>query len=359
MKFCLLNPCILISQWKYHGVDWTHRGIPRIPRKLEPERLEQFFIANDIIDEKKSSTLLAIIGPAAYRVIGNLVAPSKPAEVSYARIIAVMIEFYNPKPLVTVQRFKFYSRFRQSEESISTFVAELRHIAKDCDFDTALETNLRDRLVCGIADQVIQKRLLSEHKLTFEKAFRIAQSHESATKNVVTLQGPHQLRTNDTVGSPCYRCGRKGHKQDQCRFKTATCHHCGKVGHIQPVCRSRSASSDSTHRPSSDSYRSSDSVRSTDSTRTPRRSSDSPRYRSSDSFRSTDSTPRRSSDSSRYRSPSTSIKQISEDHEPREEEYSLFTLPSGSHALLYEMVIVNEVPISMEIASFTVISKKT
>ena len=54
-----------------------------------------FFIVNDIIDEKKSSTLLAIIGPAAYRVIGNLVAPSKPAEVSYARIIAVMMEFYN------------------------------------------------------------------------------------------------------------------------------------------------------------------------------------------------------------------------------------------------------------------------
>ena len=237
----------------------------------------------------------------------------------------------------------------------------MRHIAKDCDFDTALETNLRDRLVCGIADQVIQKRLLSEHKLTFEKAFRIAQSHESATKNVVTLQGPHQLRTNDTVGSPCYRCGRKGHKQDQCRFKTATCHHCGKVGHIQPVCRSRSGSSDSTHRPPSDSYhsyRSSDSVRSTDSTRTPRRSSNSPRYRSS-------FVPlilhlvRRSSDSSRYRSPSASIKQISENYEPREEEYSLFTLPSGSHALLYEMVIVNEVPISMEIASFTVISKKT
>ena len=48
------------------------------------ERLEQFFIANVIIDENKSSTLLAIIGPAAYRVIGNLVAPSKPAEVSYA-----------------------------------------------------------------------------------------------------------------------------------------------------------------------------------------------------------------------------------------------------------------------------------
>ena len=99
----------------------------------------------------------------------------------------------NPKPLVTVQRFHFYSRFRQPEESISTFVAELRNLAKDCDFGTTLEDNLRDRLICGIADQILQKRLLSEQNLTFKKAFEIAQSHESAARNVVTLQGSTQV----------------------------------------------------------------------------------------------------------------------------------------------------------------------
>ena len=111
-----------------------------------------------------------------------------------------MGDFYNPKPLVTMQRFRLYSRFHQPEESVSTFVAQLRNLAKDCNFGATLEDNSRDRLVCGIADQVLQKRLLSEQNLTFKKAFEIAQSHESAARNIVTLQGSsevHQLK-NDT-----------------------------------------------------------------------------------------------------------------------------------------------------------------
>ena len=50
------------------------------------ERLEQFFIANDIQNEKKASILLSTIGPAAFRTIGNLVAPAKPADETYAQM---------------------------------------------------------------------------------------------------------------------------------------------------------------------------------------------------------------------------------------------------------------------------------
>ena len=69
---------------------------------------------------------------------------------------------------------RLYSRFRQPDESVSAFVAELKHLAKDCDFGAALEDNLRDRLVCGISDHSLQKILLSEQKLKFKRAFEIA-----------------------------------------------------------------------------------------------------------------------------------------------------------------------------------------
>ena len=107
------------------------------------ERLEQFFDANDIATPKKKPIFLSTIGPAVYHTLGNLVAPKKPSEESYDRLIEVMTGYFNPKPLVTMQRYKFYSRFRQPGESVSSFVAELRSLAKDCAFDgTALEENL-------------------------------------------------------------------------------------------------------------------------------------------------------------------------------------------------------------------------
>ena len=86
------------------------------------DRMEQFFSANDIVAAKRVPVLLATVDPVAFRILGNLVAPDKPATKSYDALVQVMTDFYNHTPLVTVQRYKFFSRFRQSEESISTFV---------------------------------------------------------------------------------------------------------------------------------------------------------------------------------------------------------------------------------------------
>ena len=190
------------------------------------QRLEQFFTANDIVDGKKASVFLATIGPAAFHILSNLVAPKKPGEESYTRLIKVMSEFHNPKPLVTVQRYRFYSRFQHSDESISAFVAELRSLARDCDFGTVLEDNLREKLVCAVADQALQRKLLTEKHLTFQRALDVAQSHESARKNVATLHGGSQtggaamtVHEVHQVTSSCYRCGRKDHHQTQCKYK--------------------------------------------------------------------------------------------------------------------------------------------
>ena len=42
---------------------------------------------------------------------------------------------------------------------------------------------LHDRLVCGINDEHIQRRLLAEHSLDFKKALKIATSIETAVKS--------------------------------------------------------------------------------------------------------------------------------------------------------------------------------
>ena len=47
---------------------------------------------------------------------------------------------------------------------------------------------LRDWIVCGIEDQKIQRRLLAEPELTFDKAFELALASKSADKNAKDLQ---------------------------------------------------------------------------------------------------------------------------------------------------------------------------
>ena len=115
--------------------------------------------------------MLSVVGPRTFRTLRNLLAPAKPGETSYEDIVKKLTEHFSPKPSKIVQRSRFYKRFRRPDESISTFLMELRALAEHCNFGESLETMIRNRLVCGVNDDAIQKRLLAEgDKLTFAKA---------------------------------------------------------------------------------------------------------------------------------------------------------------------------------------------
>ena len=215
------------------------------------ERLQQYFTANDVENaEKQRAILLSVCGASTYQLIRNLVAPAKPTDKSFAEIVTLVQEHHHPPPSVTVQRFHFHSRSRRQGESVSAFVAELRKLSKHCNFGDTLNNMLRDRLVCGINDQRLQRRLLAEPNLTYTKAFELAQAMEAADRNAKDLQeraaGIHAVRKQDRAEGPrrgtstatCYRCGGK-HLATACRFRDSECHNCGKKGHLAKVCRSK------------------------------------------------------------------------------------------------------------------------
>ena len=81
--------------------------------------------------------------------------------------------------------------------------------------------------MCGINDDHIQKRLLSEPSLTLQRAIELAESLEIAAKNARELRSskPSQeallpgevhavgpsICPADQAKVTCYRCGKKGH----------------------------------------------------------------------------------------------------------------------------------------------------
>ena len=228
---------------------------------LYVERLEHVFGVNGITDgAKKRAVFLSVIGATNYKLLSSLVAPAKPGEKEYSALVDKFAEHFTPAPSEIVERFKFHSRFRKPGESVAAFMSELRSIAKSCNFGDTLETILRDCIVCGINDAVIQCRLLSEKALTFKTALELAQSMESAAKNLKELsdsskgdtkhaaaagstptpQEPvHQITNTSAKSQQCYRCGKKGHYAPACKYKDTVCNKCGKVGHLQKVCRSK------------------------------------------------------------------------------------------------------------------------
>ena len=228
------------------------------------ERLAHFFTANGITDaDKKRAVFLSVIGAATYKTLRNILSPAKPGDKTYEELIEKLSRHFRPAPSEIVERFKFHSRSRLPGESVATFVAELRSLSEFCNFGDTLDVMIRDRLVCGINDITIQKRLLSEPGLTYAKAVEIAQSAETAAQSLRELRGKRE--NGAPSGTPrnqspqqegvhrasepqptrkstltCYRCGRAGHTVTNCKVdKDVECHQCGKKGHMKRACRGK------------------------------------------------------------------------------------------------------------------------
>jgi len=148
-------------------------------------------VANGITEEaKKRAVFISVIGASTYKLLLSLIPPDKPGDKEYTFLVDKLSEHFTPAPSEIVERFKFYTRFCKPGESVTAFVSELHSIAKHCNFRDTLKTMLRDRIVCGINDTIIQHQLLSEKELSFKTALELAQRIDSASKNVRELTVP-------------------------------------------------------------------------------------------------------------------------------------------------------------------------
>ena len=128
-----------------------------------------------------------MVGPASYKLLRSLLMPKKPTEKTFEQLAETFTKYYSTRPSEIMQCFRFNTRSRKENESVAAYVAELRRLAEFCNFGTTLEKMLHDRLVYGINDPWVQKKLLAEQDLRFAKALAIAQGSESADRNLKEL----------------------------------------------------------------------------------------------------------------------------------------------------------------------------
>ena len=62
------------------------------------ERLEQYFICNDVKNGKKVPVLLTLIGGPTHSLLRGLTAPKKPSEETYANLVTGLKVHLCPKP---------------------------------------------------------------------------------------------------------------------------------------------------------------------------------------------------------------------------------------------------------------------
>ncbi|KAL0893511.1 hypothetical protein ABMA27_013707, partial [Loxostege sticticalis] len=206
------------------------------------ERLEMYFIVNKVVDEFKLPTLISVMGEEAYDLLSTLASPQKPSVLTFKRAVELLSAHLQPKPSVLAERYKFRQRRQLSDESIADYVTELKKLSKYCEFNTTLDENLRDQLVCGLKSEVIRQRLFSEEGITYNRAIALALSLEAAERDASAVERPeltegvHKLSLEE-----CPKCGDKRHKAIDCVYKDYVCSWCHEIGHLRRMCPKKHA----------------------------------------------------------------------------------------------------------------------
>ena len=146
----------------------------------------------------------------------NLTAPAKSTDKFFDQLVKLVKEHHNSAPSVILHRFKFTSRRQKPGESFATYLSELRRLSEHCRYGETLDEMLRDRIVCGIADCRLQRRLLVEPDLTLKKTIELAQAQKTEDQGAQQLQQkqPQSEQLINLTKSPAPQHGQ------------TTCHRC-------------------------------------------------------------------------------------------------------------------------------------
>ncbi|KAK6171970.1 hypothetical protein SNE40_018386 [Patella caerulea] len=247
------------------------------------ERFEQYLVVNRVPGERKVSALISSVGPTTYSLQRDLTCPEKPSTKTYNELLRLLRNHHSPPPNLITERCRFHSRFQEEGESVLEFVAALRKLSEHCNFGETLSETIRDRLVCGLRNTHIQKRLLSHSDpyLTLNRTIEISVAMETAGKDTLELQARYgrpvkqpeesnqvnRFKQSDTrqrhnncsttsqslqsrrqsdgqreTQNPCSRCLGINHSQENCPYLDTKCLKCHKKGHLARACRTGKSS---------------------------------------------------------------------------------------------------------------------
>ena len=144
------------------------------------------------------------------------------------------------------ERYVFNTRVQQQGESINDFYSALLTLRKHCSFGELNQSLIRDRIVVGVAEPALRKRLLYEKELSLNKPLDIARSLEVTNARMQNMHPQSPTYKNYDVAYIKQKNAKHAHAPHQRKYaqpaiRSNNCWYCGKGAHTRRDCPAREA----------------------------------------------------------------------------------------------------------------------
>ena len=154
-------------------------------------------------DEKQVNTLLYCMGEGAAAVLAstNITAEERK---DYLKVVEKFDAFFRVRRNVIFERARFNRRYQREGEPVDTYIMELYKLTENCDSGALQAEMIRDRIVVGIRDEALSKRLQLDPDLTLEKAKKIVRQQEVVQEQQQVLKGMEDVTLDEASGNKGY-----------------------------------------------------------------------------------------------------------------------------------------------------------
>ncbi|KAG5870574.1 hypothetical protein JTB14_029721 [Gonioctena quinquepunctata] len=167
--------------------------------------------------EVQAAVLLHCLGKEANEVLDTMDLTAN-ERTDPDKIIKQLDVHFLPKSNPSVETHKFNSRNQLYGESFENFLAELKKIARDCEFGTFEDRLTKNRIVSGIRDQKVKDGLLRETNLDLTKTIEICRVAEQTEQYIkvmtdeienLEVSGIHEKNRFTNVNENSMNAGRR------------------------------------------------------------------------------------------------------------------------------------------------------
>ncbi|KAL7724915.1 hypothetical protein ACLKA6_020051 [Drosophila palustris] len=201
------------------------------------QQLSQHFVAYSVLTaEKQKAYFLSWVGTDVFELVKNLFGSENLDQQTYAQITEKLTEHYKEKRHIVAARYEFFKRQMRDSQTHKEWVADLRGIARECQFVCKSENcscdyvneMIRDQIIVHTPFDKIRTAALQKLQPSLEDVLSIAETYEATTKTVSAIKESEKkaLDTNAVYTQKHQHKKRSGVKERNDKNSLKSCSGC-------------------------------------------------------------------------------------------------------------------------------------